>query len=149
MATQLDHTKHTSRVFDPPGQHEGDEERFDVDCDLCGWIAAAAAVEETEALALLHEQFVAVLVANSEIPEEGRPGPRPGTGPAAPMSKAFCVVYLLHFSGRTVASSTPLRVPPLGRTPSRYISPTFALLTSTVRVRKPLTLPATSLARTR
>ncbi len=67
MATQLDHTKHTSRAFDPPGQHEGDEERFDVDGDLCGWIAAAATVEQ--ALALLHGQFVAVLVANSEIPE--------------------------------------------------------------------------------
>jgi hypothetical protein len=61
--------RHTTRVFNPPGQYEGDESRYDVECDLCGWIAAADSFEEAETIARLHEEFVAVLVDSWEIVE--------------------------------------------------------------------------------
>ncbi len=60
--------RHTTRIFNPPGQYEGDAARYDVECDLCGWLVAADTVEEAEAIVRLHEEFVAVLVDRWEVP---------------------------------------------------------------------------------
>ena len=54
--------RHTTRIFGPLGQYEGNEDRYDVECDLCGWLVAADTIEEAEAIAPLHEEFVATLV---------------------------------------------------------------------------------------
>ena len=59
MTTKL---AHTCTIFDPPGQHEGDEDCYDVECDDCGFIAAADSHAQAEAIVRLHEEFVAVLV---------------------------------------------------------------------------------------
>jgi hypothetical protein len=53
---------HRCRVVERPDQHERAHERFEVECDLCGWVTAADTLEEGDAIARLHEQFVAVLV---------------------------------------------------------------------------------------
>jgi hypothetical protein len=62
MATSASERVHTCVIFDPPGQHAGDEDRYDVECDDCGFIASADSHAEAEAMVRLHEQFVAVLV---------------------------------------------------------------------------------------
>lgn len=60
-------SKHVARVFGPPGQYAGNEERFEVECDLCGDVGAGETQEEAEAIALLHEAFGAVLVPGEEV----------------------------------------------------------------------------------
>ncbi|MCA1705728.1 MAG: hypothetical protein LC808_21690, partial [Actinobacteria bacterium] len=57
-----DKAGHKTRIFDPPGQYEGDEDRFDIECDLCGWLTAADTIQEAQAIVRLHEGFVATLV---------------------------------------------------------------------------------------
>ena len=54
--------KHTVFVAYPPGQYEGNEERFELECDVCDYIGAADTLEEGQAIARLHEAFVATLV---------------------------------------------------------------------------------------
>jgi hypothetical protein len=68
MATPASEIIHACVIFDPPGQHEGDEDRYDVECDDCGWIAAADSHAEAQAIARLHENFVAVLVDAWALP---------------------------------------------------------------------------------
>ncbi|MDQ3913763.1 MAG: hypothetical protein M3285_02985 [Actinomycetota bacterium] len=58
--------RHVARVFGPPGQHQGDEERFDVECDSCGHVGAGGDEQEADAIALLHEALGAVVVPNPE-----------------------------------------------------------------------------------
>lgn len=58
---------HTTCITEPPNEHEGDDERFAVECQLCGWIAAVDTPEEAQAVARLHEEFVAVLVDRWEV----------------------------------------------------------------------------------
>lgn len=54
--------KHSVFVGNPPGQFEGNEERFELECDVCDYIGAADTSEEAQAIARLHEAFVATLV---------------------------------------------------------------------------------------
>jgi hypothetical protein len=51
---------HKTRVFPPPGQYEGDENRFDVECDWCGWLTATDTEQEAETIVRLHEALGAV-----------------------------------------------------------------------------------------
>ena len=53
---------HNVFVASPPGQYEGNEERFELECDVCDYIGAADSSEEAQAIARLHEAFVATLV---------------------------------------------------------------------------------------
>lgn len=55
-------TGHTVFVGYPPGQYEGDDERYELECDVCDYIGAAETAEEAQAIARLHEAFVATLV---------------------------------------------------------------------------------------
>jgi hypothetical protein len=55
-------SKHTVFVGYPPGQYEGNEDRFELECDVCDYIGAADTLEEGQAIARLHEEFVATLV---------------------------------------------------------------------------------------
>lgn len=55
-------TKHSVFVANPPGTYEGNEERFELECDVCDYIGAADSSEEAHAIARLHEAFVATLV---------------------------------------------------------------------------------------
>ncbi len=54
-------TKHSVFVANPPGTYEGNEERFELECDVCDYIGAADTAEEAQAIARLHEAFVATL----------------------------------------------------------------------------------------
>ncbi len=54
--------KHSVFVANPPGTYEGNEERFELECDVCDYIGAADTAEEARAIARLHEAFVATLV---------------------------------------------------------------------------------------
>ena len=54
--------RHEVTICDPPGQYEGNEDRFELECDVCDSIGAADTMEEAEAIARLHEAFVATLV---------------------------------------------------------------------------------------
>ena len=53
---------HIVTIYDPPGQHRGNDNRFEIECDSCGDIGAADTKQEAHAIARLHEQFVATLV---------------------------------------------------------------------------------------
>ena len=59
---------HEVTISYPPGELEGNEDLYELDCDSCGHIGALDTLECAEATARLHEEFVAVLVANFEIP---------------------------------------------------------------------------------
>jgi hypothetical protein len=58
--------KHVARVFGPPGQYAGNEERFEIECDVCGDVGAGDSLQEADAIALLHEAFGAVIVEGAE-----------------------------------------------------------------------------------
>ncbi len=46
---------HKVTVWYPPGELAGNEERYELDCDVCGHIGAAQSLDEAEAQARLHE----------------------------------------------------------------------------------------------
>ena len=54
--------KHSVFVANPPGTYEGNEERYELECDVCDYIGAADTADEAQAIARLHEAFVATLV---------------------------------------------------------------------------------------
>lgn len=58
---------HEVDVCYPPGQYEGNEERYELECNVCDYIGAADTAEEAQAIARLHEHFVATLVANWQL----------------------------------------------------------------------------------
>ena len=58
---------HRVSVGYPPGQYEGNEARFELECDVCDYIGAADTIEEAQAIARLHEAFIAVLVENWSV----------------------------------------------------------------------------------
>jgi hypothetical protein len=64
--------KHSVFVASPPGQYEGNEERFELECDVCDYIGAVDTMEEAQAIARLNEAFVATL-AGAWIDEEISP----------------------------------------------------------------------------
>lgn len=53
---------HTVTILDPPGDYEGNEDRYELECDVCDYIGAADTIDQAEAIKLLHEQFVAVII---------------------------------------------------------------------------------------
>ncbi len=53
---------HRVTVWYPPGEALGNEERYELECDVCDYIGAADTAEEAQAIARLHEGFVATLV---------------------------------------------------------------------------------------
>ena len=53
---------HSVFVANPPGTYEGNEERYELECDVCDYIGAADTSEEAQVIARLHEAFVATLV---------------------------------------------------------------------------------------
>jgi hypothetical protein len=57
-----EHCAHVVTVTLVGSHPETDEQRYDLECECCGRIGAAAGLDEAEAIARLHEQFVAVLV---------------------------------------------------------------------------------------
>ena len=46
---------HKVTVWDPPGEIEGSDDRYEVDCDVCGHISAEDSYFEADKLATLHE----------------------------------------------------------------------------------------------
>ncbi len=59
---------HAVTINYPPGEFEGNEDSYELDCDSCGYIGAVETLQCAQASARLHEEFVAVLVANYEVP---------------------------------------------------------------------------------
>jgi len=53
---------HEVAIYNPPGEFEGNDSKFELECDVCGYIGAADTAEEAQAIARLHEAFVATLV---------------------------------------------------------------------------------------
>ncbi|MDQ4144887.1 MAG: hypothetical protein M3198_14340 [Actinomycetota bacterium] len=66
---EVSETKHSVFVATPPGQYEGNGERFELECDICDYIGAADSMEEAVAIAKLHETFVATLVEKWSVEE--------------------------------------------------------------------------------
>lgn len=64
---EVESLKHSVFIASPPGQYEGNEERFELECDVCDYIGAADSSEEAQAIARLHEAFVATLVENWSV----------------------------------------------------------------------------------
>jgi len=56
--------RHVTRVVN----REGNDECFEVECELCGFVAAADTCEEAEGIRRLHEEFVAVLIERWRMP---------------------------------------------------------------------------------
>ncbi len=59
---------HEVTISYPPGELEGNEDAYELDCDSCGYIGAVETLQCAEASARLHEEFVAVLITNYEVP---------------------------------------------------------------------------------
>lgn len=59
---------HTVTINYPPGDYAGNENRYELDCDSCGYIGAVDSLQCAEATARLHDEFVAVLVTDYEVP---------------------------------------------------------------------------------
>ena len=59
---------HEVTINYPPGELEGNEDSYELDCESCGYIGAVESLQCAEATARLHEEFVAVLVGNYEVP---------------------------------------------------------------------------------
>jgi hypothetical protein len=59
--------KHSVFVANPPGTYEGNEDRYELECDVCDFLGAADTSEEAQAIARLHEAFVATLVDNWSV----------------------------------------------------------------------------------
>ena len=57
---------HTVTINYPPGEFEGNEDRYELDCDSCGPIGAVDTLRGAEAASKLHEALVAMPVA--EVP---------------------------------------------------------------------------------
>ena len=49
--------QHTVTVWSKPGEHAGNDDRHELECDVCGLIGAAEELEEAQAAARLHESF--------------------------------------------------------------------------------------------
>ncbi len=60
-------TQHRVTVWFPPGEAAGNEERYEIECDICQYIGAAESEEEAQAIARLHEAFVATLVEDWSV----------------------------------------------------------------------------------
>lgn len=58
---------HAVTINYPPGDYAGNEDRYELECDSCGYIGAVDTLDVAEASARLHEEFVATLVANYEV----------------------------------------------------------------------------------
>jgi len=59
---------HDATILYPPGDYAGNEERYELECVTCDYIGSASSLEEAEAIARLHEAFVAVLIEQWELP---------------------------------------------------------------------------------
>ena len=59
-----DRSRHTARVLDRGAL----ENALEIECDVCGFIAAVPTGEEAEAVARLHEEFIAVLAERWRMP---------------------------------------------------------------------------------
>ena len=57
---------HTVTINYPPGEFEGNEHRYELDCDSCGHIGAVETLECAEAASKLHEAMVAMPL--TEVP---------------------------------------------------------------------------------
>jgi hypothetical protein len=55
-------TQHEVSVAYPPGEYEGNDDRYEINCNVCEYIGSTATLEQGEAVARLHEAFVAVLI---------------------------------------------------------------------------------------
>lgn len=60
---------HDVTIYPPPGEHEGNEDRYELGCARCDYLGSADTFADAEAIARLHEGFVAVLVDRWEVPE--------------------------------------------------------------------------------
>ena len=58
---------HEVMIYDPPGQYAGNEDKFEIECELCGTVGTAASEDEANAIARLHTSFVATLVEKFEV----------------------------------------------------------------------------------
>lgn len=66
LTGRRDAISHAVTINYPPGEFEGNDNRYEIDCDSCGHIGAVESLECAEATANLHEAFVATLT--SEVP---------------------------------------------------------------------------------
>ena len=66
-AVPEDSSNHLVTISNPPGQYEGNEAHYELECRRCDYIGAAGTREEAEAIARLHEEFVAHLVSKWEV----------------------------------------------------------------------------------
>ena len=55
---------HKVTVWYPPGESEGNDDRYEVECDVCGHISAEDSFFEADKLAVLHEILRATPVRN-------------------------------------------------------------------------------------
>ena len=61
--------KHSVFISNPPGTYEGNEVRYELECDVCDYLGAADTAEQAQAVARLHEAFVATLVEKWTVTE--------------------------------------------------------------------------------
>jgi hypothetical protein len=80
-----DTTSHAVTINSPPGEFEGNENRYELDCDSCGHIGAVDKFQCAEAVARLHEEFVAVLVLSYEVPNDESKAPKGMNSPIGPL----------------------------------------------------------------
>jgi hypothetical protein len=62
-------SSHGVTIYYPPGQYAGNEHAYEIECEACGDVGVADTLEQAQAIARLHEEFVAVVVDATEVPE--------------------------------------------------------------------------------
>ena len=61
-------TPHEVTIYNPPGERAGNETKYEVECDRCGYVGAAENMVKAKAIERLHVAFVATLVDSYEVP---------------------------------------------------------------------------------
>lgn len=70
-ATPLEETRrqHEVAVCPPPGEYAGNEDRWELDCDVCGYIGSGATETEAWEMAARHSVGPALPAATSTVGE--------------------------------------------------------------------------------
>jgi hypothetical protein len=54
--------RHTVAVLNPPGQYEGNEASYELECDVCDHVGSANTLELAQTLGRIHEALLATII---------------------------------------------------------------------------------------
>jgi hypothetical protein len=63
---------HDVTIYDPPGEHAGNEDYYELECDRCGDVGATYTLQEAKAAATLHRSLGASIVGCFHTPHRAK-----------------------------------------------------------------------------